>query len=166
MALKFKIAKRKLNLGKRKGKTVYFAIQDEHPRTTWPQVERRIIQSTGISRADLRAAVIALHDIVEDELQAGRAADLADLGSIKALAQGKMMDKFDEVNATTIRPAHVRFYPKMSLRTVTKEVSYEVVKEAYQPHPKKSPKGGKSKDGSGTPVPPGGGTEGGGHVGA
>ena len=77
-----------------------------------------------------------------------------------------MMDKFDEVNATTIRPAHVRFYPKMSLRTVTKEVSYEVTKEAYQPHPKKSPKGGKSKDGSGTPVPPGGGTEGGGHVGA
>ena len=120
MALKFKIAKRKLNLGKRKGKTVYFAIQDEHPRTTWPQVERRIIQSTGISRADLRAAVIALHDIVEDELQAGRAVDLADLGSIKALAQGKMMDKFEEVNATTIRPAHVRFYPKMSLRTVTK----------------------------------------------
>ena len=34
MALKFKIAKRKLNLGKRKGKTVFFAIQDEHPRTT------------------------------------------------------------------------------------------------------------------------------------
>ena len=117
MALRFKIAKRKLNLGKRKGKTVYFAIQDEHPRTTWPQVERRIIQSTGISRADLRAAVIALHDIVEDELQAGRAVDLADLGSIKALAQGKMMDKFEEVNAETIRPAHVRFYPKMRLRS-------------------------------------------------
>ena len=77
-----------------------------------------------------------------------------------------MMDKFDEVNATTILPAHVRFYPKMSLRTVTKEVSYEVAKEAYQPHPKKSSKGGKSKDGSGTPVPPGGDTEGGGHVGA
>ena len=164
MALKFKIAKRKLNLGKRQGKTVYFAIQDEHPRTTWPQVERRIIHSTGISRADLRAAIIALHDIVEDELLAGRAVDLADLGSIKALAQGKMMDKFEEVNAETIRPAHVRFYPKMTLRSVTKQISCEVLKEAYQPHPKKKSSETKPGD-SGTPVPPGGGSEGGGHVG-
>ena len=64
MSLKFKIAKRVLTLGKRRGQTAYYAIQEEHPHTTWAEVEERISQSTTISRADLRAVTVALHDIL------------------------------------------------------------------------------------------------------
>ena len=45
MSLKFKIAKRVLTLGKRRGQTAYYAIQEEHPHTTWAEVEERISQS-------------------------------------------------------------------------------------------------------------------------
>jgi len=82
--VKFKVAKRKHPVGKRKGQTVYYAIQDEHPHTTWAEVEERISQATTISRADLRAVTIALHDIITQEIRAGRSVDLADLGSFKA----------------------------------------------------------------------------------
>lgn len=143
MALKFKIAKRKLYVGKRKGQTVFYAIQEEHPRTTWEQVEGRITRTTGITRADLRAAVIALYDIVEEELSAGRAVDLADLGSFKAVATGKMMDTFEAVDATSIAHQVVRFFPKKKMRLIAKNLSLEVLKEEHKPRPKKKAKPSK-----------------------
>ena len=72
-------------------------MQEEHPHTSWESVEKRIVSSTGISRADLRAVIIALTDIIEEEVGEGRSVDLADLGSIKAVGIGKMMDTFKEV---------------------------------------------------------------------
>ena len=159
MALKFKIAKRKLYVGKRKGQTVFYAIQEEHPRTTWEQVEGRITRTTGITRADLRAAVIALYDIVEEELSAGRAVDLADLGSFKAIATGKMMDTFQAVTVDTLRRVGVRFYPKHSIRDASKKIELELIREAYTPRPKKAKTpGGKKPEGSeGDTHQPGGG---------
>jgi len=156
MALKFKIAKRKLYVGKRKGQTVFYAIQEEHPRTTWEQVEARITRTTGITRADLRAAVVALYDIVEEELSAGRAVDLADLGSFKAIATGKMMNSFEAVDANTITHQVVRFFPKKKMRLIAKHLSFEVLKEEHQPRPKKKvkpkkPEGGNPGQGGGSP---------------
>lgn len=165
MALRFKIAKRKLYLGKRKGQTVYYAIQEEHPHTSWDEVEGRITSSTGISRADLRAAVIALHDIVRVELKAGRSIDLADLGSFKATASGKMMDNFAAVSADTIQHASIRFYPKQKLWSITKELNFEVEKEEHHPSSKKKAKKPSKPKGEGGGNPPSGGGESG-HVGA
>ena len=51
MALRFKIAKRKLYLGKRKGQTVYYAIQEEHPHTSW-------MKSKDVSPAVLASPVL------------------------------------------------------------------------------------------------------------
>ena len=148
MALRFKIAKRKLYLGKRKGQTVYYAIQEEHPHTSWDDDEGRITSSTGISRADLRAAI-----------------DLADLGSFKATASGKMMDNFAAVSADTIQHASIRFYPKQKLWSITKELSYEVEKEEHHPSSKKKTKKPSKPKGVGGGNPPSGGGESG-HVGA
>ena len=97
-------------------------------------MEGRITRTTGITRADLRAAVIALYDIVEEELSAGRAVDLADLGS------------FD---ATSIAHQVVRFFPKKKMRLIAKNLSFEVLKEEHKPRPKK--KANPSKPAPSTP---------------
>lgn len=159
MSLKFKVANRKQPVGKRKGQTVYYAIQDEHPHTTWAEVEERISQATTISRADLRAVTIALHDIITQEIRAGRSVDLADLGSFKAVASGKMMDTFQAVTIDTLRRVGVRFYPKHSIRDASKKIELELIREAYTPRPKKAKTpGGKKPEGSeGDTHQPGGG---------
>ena len=154
--LKFKIGKKKMSIGKRKGQTLYYAVQEEHPHTSWESVEKRIVSSTGISRADLRAVIIALTDIIEEEVSEGRSVDLADLGSIKAVGIGKMMDTFKEVTASTIKRAKMIFYFRGRLRDLPKKISYEVIKEEHVPHPKKAGKPG-SEDTTPNPSKPGGG---------
>ena len=149
--LKFKIGKKKMSIGKRKGQTLYYAVQEEHPHTSWESVEKRIVASTGISRADLRAVIIALTDIIEEEVGEGRSVDLADLGSIKAVGIGKMMDTFKEVTAATIKRAKMIFFFRGRLRELPKKIGYEVIKEEHVPHPKKPSKPGA---GGTTPKPP------------
>lgn len=136
MALKFRVAKRIQSIGKRKGKELYYAIQEEHQRTTWSDVERRIVHSTGISRADLRGVVIALSEIIEDELKAGRSVDLAEIGTIKLVGTGKMMDRFEDVNASTIKKVKAQFYRKKGLTRAIEDVRIEVLKEAHIPKAK------------------------------
>ena len=165
MSLKFKIAKRVLTLGKRRGQTAYYAIQEEHPHTTWAEVEERISQSTTISRADLRAVTVALHDIVSQEIRAGRSVDLADLGSFKAVASGKMMDKFSDVTLESLSRICVRFYPKHSIRDLHKAIPLELLREEHHPRPKKGKKSKGTQPG-GSPNPsPAPGYGGGGGVG-
>lgn len=137
MSLRFKIAKRVQPVGKRKGKQVYYGIQEEHTKTSWATIENRIVRGTGISRPDLRAVIIALTDIIEEELLEGRSVDLADLGSIKVVAAGKMMDSFEEVDASTIGRPRIKFTARNRLRDVPSKLSMQVVKEVHQPKPKK-----------------------------
>ena len=157
MALKFKIGKRKVTIGKRKGQTLYYAVQEEHAHTSWESVEKRIVAGTGVSRADLRAVIIALTDIIEEEVSEGRSVDLADLGSIKVTAMGKMMDSFKEVTADTIRRAKILFYFRGRLREIPKHLSYELIREEHLAHPKKPGSSGGGGTGPKPPKPGGGG---------
>lgn len=150
MALKFKIAKRVQPVGKRKGQEVFYGIQEEHTTTSWSTIENRIVRGTGISRPDLRAAIIALSDIIEEELLEGRSVDLADLGSIKIVASGKMMDSFNDVNASTIGTPRIKFNPRNRLREVPKKLSIEVLKEAHVSKSKKK----EGEDSDPSPVSP------------
>ena len=69
--------------------------------------------------------------------------DLADLGSFKAIATGKMMDTFEAVDATSIAHQVVRFFPKKKMRLIAKNLSFEVLKEEHKPRPKKKAKPSK-----------------------
>lgn len=169
--MRFKVASRVLQLGTRKGKTVYYAMQQYTPRTSWSSLEQRIVSHTGISRPDIRAALTALADIMLEELGEGRSVDFADLGSFRIIASGKMMDSFDAVDAQTVRTPKVIFYPRMRTREVASNVSLEVLKVAHakstkpkgsKPGATKPDAGGTHTPGSGTPGQGGGSTPGGG----
>ena len=73
-------------VGKNKGKTVYYAAPIVQDKVTSHQVENRIIKATALSRADVRSAITALAEIVREEMLAGRAVALADLGSFRIVS--------------------------------------------------------------------------------
>lgn len=155
--LQFEIKKAEMKIGKHKGTTMYFAHQTTHHCLTTTALEYRIERMTSLTRADVRATIIALSAIVQEELSQGRSVDLGELGTFKIAATGKRMLTAKEVTPETIRRPHVRFYAKRPMRLAARSVALEIVhpEKSSSAKPKK-PKGGGSQ----------GGSEGGGHVGA
>ncbi|WP_233582321.1 HU family DNA-binding protein [Prevotella sp. OH937_COT-195] len=84
----YKVKSEMMRIGKNKGKTMFYAAPVAQDKITAKQVEDRIINLTALSRADVRSAITALAEIVREEMFAGRAIDLADLGSFKVISTG------------------------------------------------------------------------------
>ena len=89
--IEFEIKSRKLNIGKRKGQTVYYASPKAKQRLTNKMVVDRIVRETSLSAGDVSNALISLGAIVRDALLMGVNVDLADLGSFRVLVPAKMM---------------------------------------------------------------------------
>lgn len=140
--IQFQVKKSVLKIGKQKGQTMYVARQVSHDRLTPDAVEARIERMTTLSRADVRAAILALSVIIEEEIKLGRAVDLRELGTFKIVASARYQTDAKQVNALTLRTPHVRFYPKLSMRQAAREVELEVV------HPEKPV---RKRPGSGLP---------------
>ena len=81
--LRFEIKSTKMSIGKNKGTTLYYAKQKSHDRIQTNDLERRIERMTTLSRADVHAALIALSDVIHEELHLGRSVTLAELGTFK-----------------------------------------------------------------------------------
>ncbi|TCO92584.1 putative histone-like DNA-binding protein [Bacteroides heparinolyticus] len=140
-------------IGKNKGKTVYYAAPMVQDKITTRQVEDRIINATALSRADVRSAITALAEIVREEMFAGRAVDLADLGSFKVVSIGKRVMTEKEVTADTLKVPRIQFFPKMEMRNQAKNIQRIVLRsgESVPEQPGGTPTPG------GTPSPtPGG----------
>ena len=95
------IKKETAYIGKNKGKTVYYAAPVVQDKIIIRQVEDRIINATALSRTDVHSAITTLAEIVREEMFAGRAVDLADLGSFKVVSIGKRVMTEKEVTADT-----------------------------------------------------------------
>ena len=66
--LHFEIKPTTMKVGKNKGSTLYYAKQRTHDRIRTSDLERRIERMTTLSRADIHAALIALSDVINEEL--------------------------------------------------------------------------------------------------
>ena len=127
--LLYTIKKEVMRIGKDKGKTMYYAAHISQDKITTKQVEDRIINATALSRADVRSAITALAEIVREEMFAGRAIDLADLGSFKVVSTGKRVTSEKEVTADTLKTPKIQFFPKMEMREQAKSVQRMVMRE-------------------------------------
>lgn len=146
--LRFKIKTTTMGVGKRKGQKVFFATPITQDRLTAREVEERIVNATALSRADIRAAITALAEVVREEMFSGRAVDLADLGSFKVVSNGKRMDTEQEVTELTLKTPRIQFFPKQEMREKAKAVTRIIVRET-----KPNTKPGKKPQGGGTENP-------------
>ena len=101
--IEFEVKSRKLNIGKRKGQTVYFASPKSNQHLTNKMVVDRIVRETSLSAGDVSNALISLGAIVRDALLLGSSVDLADLGSFRVVVPPKMIDKEIDVTAETLK---------------------------------------------------------------
>ena len=121
--IEFEVKSRKLNIGKRKGQTVYFASPKSNQHLTNKMVVDRIVRETSLSAGDVSNALISLGAIVRDALLLGSSVDLADLGSFRVVVPPKMIDKEIDVTAETLKSPKIVFTPKMQMRAAAKAAS-------------------------------------------
>ena len=120
--IEFEVKSRKLNIGKRKGQTVYFASPKSNQHLTNKMVVDRIVRETSLSAGDVSNALISLGAIVRDALLLGSSVDLADLGSFRVVVPPKEVD----VTAETLKSPNIVFTPKMQMRAAAKAVELSV----------------------------------------
>ena len=124
--IEFEVKSRKLNIGKRKGQTVYFASPKSNQHLTNKMVVDRIVRETSLSAGDVSNALISLGAIVRDALLLGSSVDLADLGSFRVVVPPKMIDKEIDVTAETLKSPKIVFTPKTQMRAAAKAVELSV----------------------------------------
>lgn len=127
--LHFKVASRKMTIGKDKGKTKYFAQREARGVLSLRQVEDEIVQKTSLARGDVRNAIASLAEVVNSALLSGLKVDLGDLGSFGVEANGKMVATEGEVNASTIKKPQIRYNPKHEMRRYAQQVPINVMNE-------------------------------------
>ena len=144
--IEFQVKSKKATLGKNKGQTIYFAQRRTHPRKSLADIERSIAFATTLTRADVRACIVALTDIVEGYLQDGFAVDLGELGMLCMLISSRQSLKAADVTAQTLRTRRVRSFAKSKLRRAAHAASLSVdnpkAKGAKTPSKPQKPGGG------------------------
>ena len=144
--IEFQVKSKKATLGKNKGQTIYFAQRLAHPRKSLSDIERSIAFATTLTRADVRACIVALTDIVEGYLQDGFAVDLGELGMLSLMISSRQSLKEEDVTAQTLRTPRVRYFPKSKLRRAAHAASLSVdnpkAKGAKTPSKPQKPGGG------------------------
>ena len=144
--IEFQVKSKKATLGKNKGQTIYFAQRLAHPRKSLSDIERSIAFATTLTRADVRACIVALTDIVEGYLQDGFAVDLGELGMLCLMISSRQSLKEEDVTAQTLRTPRVRYFPKSKLRRAAHAASLSVdnpkTKGAKTPSKPQKPGGG------------------------
>lgn len=147
--IEFEVKSRKLNIGKRKGQTVYYASPKAKQHFTNKMVIDRLVRETSLSAGDVSNALISLGAIVRDALLMGSSIDLADLGSFRVIVPPKMIDNEIDVCVETLKTPKIVFTPKMQMREAAKNVELSV----DNPKRKKKKEEGKQPGGGGTQHP-------------
>ena len=124
--IEFEVKSRVMNIGKRKGQTLFYASPKSNQRMTNKMVVDRIVRETSLSAGDVANALISLGAIVRDALLIGASVDLADLGSFRVIAPPTMVDKEIDVTAATLKTPKIVFTPKMQMRDSAKSVELVV----------------------------------------
>lgn len=156
--VEFDIKSKVMNIGNRKGQTVYFAQPKTLQTLTNRMLIERIVRETSLSQGDVSNALISLSNIINDALEMGMSVDLAELGSIRPIFPSKMMDSPEEVTVEkALKAPKIVFTPKHKMRQAVNAVTRSIDRGSIA----------KAEAGGGTTTPGGstGGNTGGGEDG-
>ena len=127
--IEFDVKSKILNVGERKGQTVYYAQPKMQQRMPVEEVKRRIVRETSLSEGDVNNAMVSLRNVVCDGLRLGMSIDLGDLGTFRIVVPSKMMDSEEEVTAeNALKTPKIVFTPKQIMRDAAKEVEVMIDK--------------------------------------
>ena len=132
--IEFEIKSRTLNIGNRKGQTVYYAQPKTQQHMTVDMLVERVMRETSLSEGDSRCALITFCNVVCDALQMGMSVDLAELGSFRLSVTSKMMDTPEEVTVEdALNTPRIVFYPKRRMRDAANSVVLTIDRSRVTP---------------------------------
>lgn len=150
--MEFEVKSRVMNIGNRKGQTVYYAVPKTQDKMTTDMLVERIVRETSLSAGDVRNALISLSNIVNDALRMGMSVDLAELGNLRAVVTSKMMDTPEEVTvANALKDPKIVFTPKQNMRAAVKAMTRSIDRPATKggtTEPEPGGDGGEEEGGS------------------
>lgn len=153
--IEFEIKYKTLNLGTRKGQTVYYAQPKAQQRLTNKMLVERIVRETSLSAGDISNALVSLSNVVCEALSLGMSVDLAELGAIRLNVSSKMMDTPEEVTVTNaLNTPKIVFTPKKAMRDAANSVELSIDRSKVTAAG--STGGDTSEGGTGTPGGAGG----------
>lgn len=91
--IEFEVRPRKMNVGKNKGKTMYYAAQKNRQYITREMVVERIVRETSLSAGDVQNAIVSLTAVLRDAMLMGASVDLADLGTFRVSVASKFVER-------------------------------------------------------------------------
>lgn len=125
--IEFEVKSRILNIGERKGQTVYYAAPKSQQRMTNKVLVDRIVRETSLSAGDVSNALISLSNVVCEALQMGMSVDLAELGSFRLTVSSKMMDTPEEITVKgALNTPKITFTPKKAMSDAAKAVELSI----------------------------------------
>lgn len=125
--MEFEVKSRVMNIGNRKGQTLYYAVPKTQEKMTTEMLVERIVRETSLSAGDVRNALTSLSNIVNDALKLGMSVDLDELGNLRPVVSSKMMDTPEEVTvAKALKEPKIVFTPKKHMRAAVKAMTRSI----------------------------------------
>ena len=125
--MEFEIRTKVLNIGDRKGQTVYYAQLKSQERMTLEQVINRVVRETSLSAGDVMNVLISLNNVVCDCVELGSVVELGNMGTLRTVVTSKMMNTPEEVTvADALNNAKLQYYPSQMMRNALKNISMSI----------------------------------------
>lgn len=129
--LEHEVKTKVLNIGPRKGQTVYYAYPKSQQKLTNSMLIERIVRETSLSEGDVKNALVSLSNVVCEALKMGMSVDLAELGSLRLVVPSKMMDTPEEVTVKdALKTPKIVFTPKQKMRDAANSVELSIDKSS------------------------------------
>ena len=124
--INFTVVKTVLRIGKDKGKERYYAKSDKPRVISYEDAIRDIAEMSSLTTGDVRNAIDRLAYYLQRELAEGNTVQLGQIGTFRVSAQGKYIEKAQDVHAGTIKPARIQFVLNSYLKSALGKLRYTV----------------------------------------
>lgn len=103
----------------------YYAHVQSGEKVNIDQLARFVSKISTISRADCYGVLVAMVEASVEELLKGNAIDLGFLGSFRIVVNSEGVDTEEEVNASLIKRAKLRYTPAKDFKDTLKILSFQ-----------------------------------------
>ena len=121
---------KRVNLKDKTKPAKYYALMHHSARASLTTLSERLAQMSALSKGDVNSVLTNLIDVICEKLRNGNIIELGNLGTLYLGLTSKGEATAKDVNASSIKSAHIRFRVGDDLKTTLKSLSYTKLDDA------------------------------------
>jgi predicted histone-like DNA-binding protein len=127
MAIEFKMVPKQNNISS-PPKIKYYPCAISQGEINLNDLARIIASRSTISRADCYGVIMALSEVIGQQLQQGRIVKIEDLGTFSLTLQGTAADSDEPLGKANIKGARINYKPSKELKSKVKQLTYKRIR--------------------------------------